>query len=118
MKRILIVDDTSYVRKALKEIIEELGHKVVGEAKNGNEAINMAEELSPDIVIMDIVMPGKNGIDAMKEMKAKNPSLHIILMSAMGQEKLIMDAINAGAKHFIIKPFRKENILSAIEKVT
>lgn len=116
MKRILIVDDTNYVRRYLREMIEELGHKVIGEAKNGKEAVKMVEELSPDIVIMDIVMPGKNGIDAMKEMKEKKPSLHIILMSAMGQEKLIMDAINAGAKTFIIKPFRKENILSAIEK--
>jgi two-component system chemotaxis response regulator CheY len=116
-KKILIVDDTSYIRKILREILEESGHTVVGEAKNGLEAIELAEKLLPELIIMDIVMPGKNGIEAMIDIKKRFPNIKIVLMSALGQERLIMDAINAGAQKFIIKPFKKENIISAIEKV-
>jgi two-component system chemotaxis response regulator CheY len=116
-KKILIVDDTSYIRKILREILEESGHKVVGEGKNGVEAVELAEKLLPEIIIMDIVMPGKNGIEAMIEIKKKFPNIKIVLMSALGQERLIMDAINAGAQKFIIKPFKKENIISTIEKI-
>ncbi len=116
-KRILIVDDTSYIRKALREIIEDNGHTVVGEAKNGIEAIELTEKLLPELIIMDIVMPGKNGIEAMIDIKKRFPHIKIVLMSALGQEKLIMDAINAGAQKFIIKPFKKENIISLLEKI-
>jgi len=116
-KKILIVDDTSYIRKILREIIEEHGHTVVGEAKNGLEAIELTEKLLPELIIMDIVMPGKNGIEAMIDIKKRFPNIKVVLMSALGQERLIMDAINAGAQKFIIKPFKKENIISAIEKV-
>lgn len=116
-KKILIVDDTSYIRKFLREIIEEGGDTVVGEAKNGVEAIELTEKLLPELIIMDIVMPGKNGIEAMTEIKKRFPHIKIVLMSALGQERLIMDAINAGAHKFIIKPFKKENILSVIEEL-
>lgn len=115
MKRILIVDDTMFMRTSLRMVFEKGGHEIVGEAENGLVAIQKYKELYPDVVTMDITMPELNGIDTIKIIKQIDENAKIIVVSALGQEKIVMDAINAGAKGFIIKPIKEEHILKTIE---
>jgi len=117
MANILIADDAMFMRSSIKKIIEENGHTTVGEAANGEEAIRMYTELKPDAIILDITMPGMNGIDALKHIKKLDPKARIIICSAVGQPAVIAQAIESGAKEFIVKPFEKEQILAAIDKV-
>lgn len=117
MKRVLVVDDAAFMRISLKNIIEKAGYQVVGEAENGAVAIKRYKELSPDIVTMDITMPEMDGVQALKEIKKIDPEAKIIMISAMGQESYVKDAVMAGAKGFIIKPWKEETVLSALSKL-
>jgi two-component system chemotaxis response regulator CheY len=117
MARILVVDDAAFMRMMIKNIILELGHEVVGEAGNGQQALALYQELQPDLVTMDITMPDMDGIAAVKEIRAVDPNAKIIMVSAMGQQALVLEAIQNGAKDFIVKPFEKERIRDAIQRV-
>ncbi|MBE3588283.1 MAG: response regulator [Thermoanaerobacteraceae bacterium] len=116
-KKILVVDDAAFMRMMIKNIVTKNGYEVAGEAENGKEAVKMYAELKPDLVTMDITMPEMDGIDAVKAIRAMDPNANIIMCSAMGQQAMVMDAIQAGAKDFIVKPFQQDRILQAIERV-
>lgn len=115
-KRILIVDDAAFMRMMIKDILSKNGFEVVGEAGDGVQAIEKYNELKPDLVTMDITMPEMDGIAALKEIKSKNPNAIIIMCSAMGQQAMVIDAIQAGAKDFIVKPFQADRVIEAISK--
>lgn len=117
MKNILIVDDASFMRMMLKDILVKSGYNVCGEAANGAEALIKYKELKPDLVTMDITMPEIDGIQALKNIKAEDPNAKVIMCSAMGQQAMVIDAIQGGAKDFIVKPFNKDRVLEAIHKV-
>ena len=117
MARILIADDASFMRQMIREIIEPEGHEVVGEATNGIEAVDLFNELSPDLVTMDIVMPKRSGIDAVKAILAEHPTACVVMCSALGQETLVMEALQAGARDFIVKPFKPDSVISTIAKM-
>lgn len=117
MKRVLVVDDAAFMRISLKNILEKAGYEVVGEAENGAVAIKKYKELSPDIVTMDITMPEMDGVQALKEIKKEDANAKVIMISAMGQESYVKDAVLAGAKGFIIKPWKEETVLSALAKL-
>lgn len=116
MAKILVTDDAAFMRMQLKDILTKLGHEVVGEAENGQEAVEKCEELQPDLITMDITMPEMNGIDAVKNIRETNKDVKIIMCSAMGQQGMVVDAIQAGAIDFIIKPFNADRIKEALEK--
>jgi len=117
MKRVLVADDASFMRQMIRDIIEPEGYEVVGEASDGVEVVDKFKELSPDLVMMDIVMPKRSGIDAVKAIKVDNPGACIVMCSALGQETLVMEAIQAGAKDFIVKPFKPDAVVSTLAKV-
>jgi two-component system chemotaxis response regulator CheY len=116
-KRILIVDDAAFMRMMIKDILVKNGYEVVGEAENGIRAIEKYKELVPDLVIMDITMPEVDGIKAVKEIKKINADSNIIMCSAMGQQAMVIESIQAGARDFIVKPFQPERVIEAIKKV-
>lgn len=113
---VLVVDDAAFMRMMIKDILEKNGFNVVGEAKDGNEAVEKFQETTPDLVTLDITMPDKDGIEALKEIKAVDPNAKVIMCSAMGQQSMVIDAIQAGAKDFIVKPFQADRVLEAINK--
>lgn len=115
MKTVLVVDDAMFMRKALKLILEKSGYKVIGEAENGIKAIMQYKKLAPDIVTMDIHMPEMGGIDAISEIMKEDSSANIIIISAAGEKMRIIDALNAGAKNFIVKPFSEEKVLQVMD---
>ncbi len=115
--RVLIADDASFMRQMIREIIEPEGYEVVGEATDGDEAVAQYEALNPDLVTMDIVMPKRSGIDAVKGIIANRPDACVVMCSALGQETLVMEALQAGAKDFIVKPFKPDNVLNTLQKV-
>ena len=114
--RILIVDDAAFMRMMIKDILVKNGYEVVGEAENGQQAVSMYSELKPDLVTMDITMPEMDGITALKNIKAADSGATVIMCSAMGQQAMVIDAIQAGAKDFIVKPFQADRVLEAISK--
>ncbi|MFA9558179.1 response regulator [Evansella sp. AB-rgal1] len=114
--KILVTDDAKFMRMQLKDILTKIGHEVVGEAENGEDAIHKYNELKPDIVTMDITMPERDGISALKEIKKSHPDANIIMCSAMGQQGMVLEAIQNGAKDFIVKPFNATRIKEAIDK--
>lgn len=116
-KNILICDDAAFMRMMIKDILTKNGYNVVGEAENGLKAIEKFDELNPDLVLMDITMPEMDGIAALKAIKAKHPSASIIMCSAMGQQAMVIDSIQAGARDFIVKPFQADRVLDAVKKV-
>ena len=116
MARVLIVDDAAFMRMMIKDILEKNGFEVVGEANNGIKAIEIYKKERPDVVTMDITMPDMDGIEAVKQIKAFDPGAKVIMCSAMGQQTMVMDAIRAGAKDFIVKPFQADRVLEAIKK--
>jgi len=116
-KRVLVVDDAIFMRNMIKDIFSSAGYEVVGEAANGLEAVERYKELKPDLTTMDIVMPFKSGIEATREIVKTDDKATIIMCSALGQESLVMEAIEAGASDFIVKPFRAEDVLSVVKKV-
>lgn len=115
-QKILIVDDAAFMRMMIKDILVKNGYDVVGEAQDGAEAVEKFKELEPDLVTMDITMPEKDGIAALKEIKEIDPAAVIIMCSAMGQQAMVIDAIQAGAKDFIVKPFQADRVIEAIQK--
>ncbi|RPF42942.1 two-component system chemotaxis response regulator CheY [Thermodesulfitimonas autotrophica] len=116
-KRVLIVDDAAFMRMMIKNILTKNGYEVVGEAENGMAAVELYKQLKPDLVTMDITMPEMDGIAGVKAIRAVDPNAKIIMVSAMGQQAMVMEAIQAGAKDFIVKPFQQERILQAMERV-
>ncbi|MDF2679369.1 response regulator [Brevibacillus choshinensis] len=114
--KVLIVDDAAFMRMMIKEILSKNGYSVVGEASDGAQAIEKYKELGPDLVTMDITMPEMDGIAALKEIKKIDPNARVIMCSAMGQQAMVIDAIQAGAKDFIVKPFQADRVLEAIKK--
>ncbi len=116
-KRILIVDDAAFMRMMIKDILSKNGYEVVGEAENGLKAVEKYKELTPDLVLMDITMPEMSGIDAVKNIKALDPGAKIVMCSAMGQQAMVIESIQAGARDFIVKPFQADRVLEAVRKV-
>jgi two-component system chemotaxis response regulator CheY len=117
MTRVLIADDASFMRQMIRDIIEPEGFEVVGEASDGIEVVEKFRKLHPDLVMMDIVMPKRSGIDAVKAIKADDPGARVVMCSALGQEALVTEAIQAGAKDFIVKPFKPDAVLATLRKV-
>ena len=117
MKKVLVVDDAAFMRMSIKMTLEKNGFTVVGEAENGKVAIEKYKELSPDIVTMDITMPEMTGTEALKTIIGFDKSANIVMVSAMGQEYLVKEAILAGAKSFVVKPFSEEILVKALEKI-
>jgi two-component system chemotaxis response regulator CheY len=117
MATVLIVDDAAFMRISIKNMLTKNGYDVVGEAENGLVAVEMYKELQPDIVTMDITMPEMTGLDALKEITKIDPSSKIVMVSAMGQEAMVRDAIVSGAKGFIVKPFKEDGIVAALKKL-
>lgn len=117
MKRVLIVDDAAFMRMAIKNILVKNGFEVVGEAENGKMGCEKYAELKPDVVTMDITMPEMDGVKALKVIKQYDPTAKVVMITAMGQESMVKDAIISGAKGFIVKPFKEENVLSALNKL-
>ena len=113
---ILIVDDAAFMRINLKNILEKAGYEVVGEAENGSEAVQKYKDLDPDLVTMDITMPEMDGIEAVKKIREIDSDANIIMCSAMGQQSMVVEAIEAGAKDFIVKPFDDDRVIEAVEK--
>ena len=116
-KKILIVDDAAFMRMMIRDILSKNGYEVVGEAENGARAIERYKDLIPDLVIMDITMPEVDGIQAVKEIKKVNGEAKIIMCSAMGQQAMVIESIQAGARDFIVKPFQAERVVEAVKKV-
>ncbi|MBW4841435.1 MAG: response regulator [Paenibacillaceae bacterium] len=114
--RILIVDDAAFMRMMIRDILTKNGFEVVGEAQDGAQAIEKFKELRPDLITMDITMPEMDGIAALKEIKKLDPNARVIMCSAMGQQAMVIDAIQAGAKDFIVKPFQSDRVIEAINK--
>jgi two-component system chemotaxis response regulator CheY len=118
MTRVLIVDDAAFMRMMIKDILEKNGYEVVAEANNGIKAVEMYKKEKPDIVTMDITMPDMDGIEAVKAIREFDPDAKIIMCSAMGQQSMVMDAIRAGAKDFVVKPFQPDRVLEAMGKLS
>lgn len=117
MAKVLIVDDAAFMRMTIKKMLEAHGHEVAGEAENGVVAVKKYAELKPDIVLLDITMPEMNGVDALREIKAMNKDARVIICSAMGQQAMVAQAIQYGAKDFIVKPFEENRLIASVEKV-
>jgi len=116
-KNILISDDAAFMRMMIKDILTKNGYNVVGEAENGAKAVEKYAELKPDLVLMDITMPEMDGIQALKKIKESDPSALVIMCSAMGQQAMVIESIQAGAKDFIVKPFQADRVIEAVKKV-
>lgn len=116
-KRVLVVDDTAFMRMSLRNVLEKNGYEVVGEAADGEEAVAKYKELKPDVVTMDITMPKKDGITAIKEIIAEDPDAKVIVCSAMGQKPMVIEALSAGAKDFLVKPFQPGRVIEALNRV-
>lgn len=116
MKSILVVDDAAFMRLMLKDILSQNGYAVVAEAQDGQEAIDLYRKFKVDLVTMDITMPTMDGITAIKEIRALDPAARIIVCSAMGQQAMVLEAIQSGARDFIVKPFQADRVLDAVKK--
>ena len=115
-KSILICDDAAFMRMMLKDILVKEGYDVVGEAVNGADGVDKYNSLKPDLVTMDITMPEMDGIAALKAIKASDPAAKVVMCSAMGQQAMVVESIQAGARDFIVKPFQKDRVIEAIKK--
>jgi two-component system chemotaxis response regulator CheY len=117
MKKVLVVDDAAFMRLSLRTILQRNGFEVIGEAANGAEAVNKYFDLRPDIVTMDITMPEMDGVEALTEIKKKDPSAKIVMISALGQESWVRKAIIFGASGFVVKPYKEEQIIQTLNKL-
>ncbi len=116
-RTVLIVDDAIFMRTMISDILKQAGFEVAGEASTGVEAVQKYKELNPDLVTMDIVMPDMGGIDAVREIVKDYPEARILMCSAMGQQGLVVEAIQAGARDFIVKPFQASRVLEAVQRL-
>ena len=116
MPSVLIADDAAFMRMMLKNVLTEAGYEVVGEAENGAVAVSRYRELNPDLTTMDITMPEMDGLAALKEIRSQDPSARVVMCSAMGQQSMVIESIQAGAKDFIVKPFQPDRVLEAVQK--
>jgi two-component system chemotaxis response regulator CheY len=116
MARVLVVDDAAFMRKMVTDALTGGGHEIVGEAGNGAEAVQRFQELRPEVMTLDITMPEKDGIAALQEIIAIDPSAKVLMCSALGQESKVLESIKLGAKDFVVKPFQPDRVLSAVEK--
>jgi two-component system chemotaxis response regulator CheY len=116
MARVLVVDDAAFMRKMVSDALTGGGHEIVGEAANGAEAVQRFQELRPDIMTLDITMPEKDGLTALREIIAVDPGAKVVMCSALGQESKVLESIKLGAKDFVVKPFQVDRVLSAVEK--
>lgn len=117
MIKVLIVDDAAFMRLSIKSMLEKNGYEVVGEAENAEQGIKKYQELQPDIVTMDITMPGKSGIEALEEIKKLNPKAKVLMLSAMGQEDRVREAVMKGALSFVVKPFQENQLIMTLNKI-
>lgn len=115
-KSILVVDDAAFMRLMLRDILTQNGYEVVGEAANGGDAVSLYKKLKADLVTMDITMPDMDGITAIKKIREFDPNARVIVCSAMGQQAMVLEAIQSGAKDFIVKPFDAERVIDAVQK--
>ncbi|WP_424162573.1 response regulator [Bacillus amyloliquefaciens] len=118
MTRVLVVDDAKFMRVKIREILESANYIVAGEAADGEEALAVYQKIRPDLVTMDITMPVKNGIQALQDILAFDPKAHVIMCTAMRQQRIVLEAIELGAKDFIVKPFEASKVLEAVARVT
>ena len=116
MARVLIADDAAFMRMMIKNILTQNGHEVVAEAENGQQAVEKYLEARPDVCTMDITMPEKDGLAALKEIIAADPSAKVIMCSALGQEAKVIESIRSGARDFVVKPFQQDRVLAALAK--
>ena len=116
MPSVLIADDAAFMRMMIKNILTEAGYEVVGEAENGVVAVSKYRELKPDLTTMDITMPEMDGLAALREIRGQDPQARVVMCSAMGQQSMVIESIQAGARDFIVKPFQPERVLEAIQK--
>src|SRR5690242_4899089 len=116
MARILVVDDAAFMRKMVSDALTKGGHEVVGEAGNGVEAVSQFQELKPELTTLDITMPEKDGLAALREIIEIDPTARVVMCSALGQETKVLESIKAGAKDFVVKPFQAERVLEAVGK--
>ena len=117
MARILVVDDAAFMRRMVIDVLQGGGHEIVGEGANGIEAVERYQELQPDVMTLDITMPEKDGLTALRELIALDPAAKVVICSALAQESKVLEAVKAGAKDFIAKPFQPDRVLSAIDNV-
>ena len=116
-KNILICDDAAFMRMMIKDILTKNGYNIAGEAENGAKAVEKYNEIKPDLVLMDITMPEMDGIQALKKIKETDPNASVIMCSAMGQQAMVIESIQSGAKDFIVKPFQADRVIEAVRKV-
>jgi two-component system chemotaxis response regulator CheY len=116
MARVLVVDDAAFMRKMVTDALSSGGHEVVGEAADGVQAFSQFQELRPDVTTLDITMPEKDGLAALRDILAFDPTAKVVMCSALGQESKVLEAVKTGAKDFVVKPFQAERVLEAIEK--
>lgn len=116
MPSVLIADDAAFMRMMIKNILSEAGYEILGEAENGAVAVARYRELRPDLTTMDITMPEMDGIQALREIRAADPGARVVMCSAMGQQSMVIESIQAGAKDFIVKPFQPDRVLEAVQK--
>lgn len=117
MKKVLIVDDAIFMRLTIKKLLDNSNYEVIGEAANGAIAVELYKELQPDFVTMDITMPEMTGIEALKKIKAFDPNAKVIMVTALGQEGMVREAIMSGAKNYLVKPFTGERLLEVLDKL-
>lgn len=116
MKRVLVADDAAFMRLTIKNMLSKNGFEVVGEAENGAQAVQKVAELQPDIVTLDITMPEMTGIEALREIMKNHPQTNVVMVSALGQEGMVKEAVMLGAKGFVVKPFKEDIIVAALSK--
>lgn len=115
--RVLIVDDSTYIRSTLKTLLTEEGYEVVGEAKNGEMAIDLAMDLNPDVITLDNILPDMTGLDVLKTLNTDDFTSTVIMISAVGQQSAIVDAMNNGAKHYLVKPFDNSELIAILKQL-
>lgn len=117
MKKVLIVDDAAFMRVSIKNMLTKNGYEVIGEAENGKIALQKYQELGPDVVTMDITMPEMDGLTSLKKILEMDPGANVVMISAMGQESMVREAVLSGAKGFIVKPFKEDVITAALNNL-
>lgn len=115
MAKILVVDDAAFMRMRLSSLLKQAGHQVV-EAANGRQALEVYESENPDLVFMDITMPEMDGLEALKQLQARDPEARVVMCTALGQQSMVIEAVKSGAKDFIVKPFQPDRVVQAVQK--